>query len=333
MSACTSGVADVKEAVKAAKNDLRMFKRKTILFIDEVHRFNKAQQDAFLPHVEDGTITLLGATTENPSFSLNSALLSRCRVVPLAKLNQDAVLAILQRAVSAATNHTDGVRIDEDAIKYLSGVADGDARTALNCLQIAVDSARHKGVVTLEDAKASLMRSHVLYDRNGDEHFHCISAMHKSIRGSNANAALYWTMRMLAGGEDPVYVARRLVRAASEDVGLADPQALPLAVSAMQGCQMLGKPECNVLLAQCSVYLARANKSHEIMDAMSNVLKTFEDTSSNLPPVPIHLRNASSKLATQMGYGKGYTHDLAVTHELQYMPEGMESVNFFKPND
>lgn len=291
---------------------------------DPLFRFNKAQQDSFLPHVEKGTITLIGATTENPSFSLNTALLSRCRVVVLSKLSPESVKSILTKAAEAKN---DSVSVEEEALSFLADVADGDARTALNCLQIAMDSCS-KGSVTLSDIKSGLKRAHTLYDRKGDEHYHCASALQKSIRGSADNAALYWCMRMLHGGEDPTFVARRLVVTAAEDVGLADPRAMPMAVAAMQGCQLLGRPESNYLLAETAVYLARAQKSHEVTSAMWKVQAALE-AGGNLPGVPIHLRNASNKFSKDLGYGQGYTNDLIATGNIDYMPEGMKDVNFF----
>ncbi len=229
LSACTAGVADVKDVVRAAKNELKLTRRRTVLFVDEVHRFNKLQQDVFLPHVEDGTLILVGATTENPSFSLNSALLSRCRVIVLEKLSPENIMEILRRAAEAKnlvvvsnnedveTSSTRGDKwISEEALDYLAHVADGDARTALNCLQMAMGAGNEGAIISVESIKHSLKRAHLLYDRKGDQHFDCISALHKSIRGSDDNAAIYWCTRMLAGGEDPLYVARRLVRIAGE---------------------------------------------------------------------------------------------------------------------
>ncbi|CAB4065706.1 ycaJ [Lepeophtheirus salmonis] len=265
--------------------------------MDEIHRFNKIQQDAFLPHIENGTIVLIGATTENPSFSLNNALLSRCRVLPLKKLTPPDLEVIMKRSLDKR-GFILGVHIDKEAITYLSNVCDGDARTALNSLQIAMDihcSGDHgRDTLKVEDIKECLQRSHVLYDRRGDEHYHCASALQKSIRGSDENAALYWVMRMLVGGEDPMFIARRLVVVASEDVGLADPQALSVAVSAMHGCQLVGIPECQVILAEAVVYLSRASKSREVYHAMRSVLDNIKNTPGNMPGVPLHLRNANS---------------------------------------
>ena len=349
LSACTSGVAQVKDEVAKAKNERALFRRSTILFIDEIHRFNKTQQDALLPHVENGTVTLLGATTENPSFSVNSALLSRCRVIMLHKLSPAAILNILKKSLKnrnieirpggeestckTTTNHC----IELDAIEYLSNVADGDARTALNCLEIAIERLKsskaddvQKYTISVSDIKAGLKRSHVLYDKKGDEHYHMASALQKSIRGSNDSAALYWLMRMFEGGEDPIFIARRLVRIASEDVGLGDPTALGMAVSAMQGCQLIGKPECDVILAECAVYLARAKKSHEVYGAMNNVKQLLKSCDEgNLPSVPLHLRNATSKLEQNIGYGEGYSYNLNEAAKLSYMPDELKNKSFF----
>ncbi|PNF22466.1 ATPase WRNIP1 [Cryptotermes secundus] len=352
MSATMSGVNDVKDAVKIAKNELRSFKRRTILFMDEIHRFNKLQQDIFLPHVESGTITLIGATTENPSFSLNSALLSRCRVIVLEKLNTQHIIAILERTlividgkiVKAGENinftkpgdRIPRVLIDEATVIWLAEMCDGDARVALNSLQLALQARdQDSGVIliSLDDIKDGVKRSHLLYDRKGDEHYNIISAMHKSIRASDDNAALYWMTRMLQGGEDPLYIARRLVRAASEDIGLADPMALTVAVSAMQGCQLLGMPECDVLLAQCAVYLARAPKSREMDHALALAKECIAEHKGPLPSVPLHLRNAPTRLMKDLGYGKGYNMAHKDISHLTYMPKGLENVDFFGPSE
>ncbi|XP_072219873.1 ATPase WRNIP1 isoform X2 [Leuresthes tenuis] len=277
LSATSASTSDVREVIKQAQNELRLCKRKTILFIDEIHRFNKSQQDTFLPHVECGTVTLIGATTENPSFQVNSALLSRCRVLVLEKLSVEAMGLILNRAVAAlgirvqgqsaakskdrdtADEHQPNIYIEQKALDTIAYLCDGDARTGLNSLQLAVqaqmnstrpnlsaqDGSPREIVLTEKHIKEGLQRSHILYDRAGEEHYNCISALHKSMRGSHENASLYWLGRMLEGGEDPLYVARRLVRFASEDVGMADPSALPQAVSAFQACHLIGMPECN----------------------------------------------------------------------------------------
>ncbi|XP_061110171.1 ATPase WRNIP1 [Conger conger] len=371
LSATSTSTSEVREVIKQSQNELRLCKRKTILFIDEIHRFNKSQQDTFLPHVESGIVTLIGATTENPSFQVNAALLSRCRVLVLEKLSVEAMGAILRRAADALGLQLlgpPGVRGDEDSAERTSGselrvlieqkaldtiahLCDGDARVGLNGLQLAVQariSAARLGqtkpagtsqdVLVQEDhIKEGLQRSHILYDKAGEEHYNCISALHKSMRGSHTNAALYWLGRMLEGGEDPLYVARRLVRFASEDVGLADPAALPQAVSAFQACHFIGMPECEVILAQCVVYLARAPKSVEVYTAYSNVKACLRNQRGPLPPVPLHLRNAPTRLMKDLGYAKGYKYNPAFSEpvEQDYLPTELRGVDFFtwEPSD
>ncbi|XP_056453339.1 ATPase WRNIP1 isoform X1 [Gadus chalcogrammus] len=355
LSATSASTSDVREVIKQAQNELRLCKRRTIMFIDEIHRFNKSQQDTFLPHVECGTVTLIGATTENPSFQVNSALLSRCRVLVLEKLSVEAMGSILQRAVVSLGVHVLGdgeqagdleeppddgaqpqVYIEQRALDTVAHLCDGDARAGLNGLQMALQ-ARVGGapsgrvVVQEKHVKEGLQRSHILYDKAGEEHFNCISALHKSMRGSHENASLYWLARMLEGGEDPLYVARRLVRFASEDVGLADPLALPQAVSAYQACHFIGMPECEVILAQCAVYLARAPKSVEVYKAYSNVKASLRTHKGPLPSVPLHLRNASTKLMRELGYAKGYKYNPAFSSpaEQEYLPEELRGVDFF----
>ncbi|XP_030031502.1 ATPase WRNIP1 isoform X2 [Manduca sexta] len=356
LSATMSGINDVKEVVKVAKNEAQ-FKRQTILFMDEIHRFNKLQQDTFLPHVENGTITLIGATTENPSFSLNNALLSRCRVVVMEKLSVEDIMKILIKAIHRskdtviASSKKDIVNInvdscprciiEEPSLRWLAEVCDGDARVALGALELALASRNADrdvavsgpATLTLEDIKNGIKRSHVLYDRKGEEHYNIISALQKSIRASDDNAALYWTVRALHGGEDPLYIARRLVRAACEDIGLADQGALVEAVACYQGCQNIGMPECDVLLAQCAVRLARASKSREVYQAMKKCQQSLAETKGPLPPVPLHLRNAPTKLMKQLNYGKGYNLMHKNESGLTYMPEGMEDVTFFQPRE
>ncbi|XP_026570781.1 ATPase WRNIP1 [Pseudonaja textilis] len=365
LSATSAKTSDVRDVISQAQNEKRLCKRKTILFIDEIHRFNKSQQDTFLPHVECGTITLIGATTENPSFQVNSALLSRCRVIVLEKLSVEAVEALLMRAIKSlgiqvlsqdeeltssmnANNSKDSdlcVLIERRAINTLAYLCDGDARTGLNGLQMAVQSrltnlshpsnshecSAKQVVITEDHVKEGLQRSHILYDRAGEEHYNCISALHKSMRGSDENASLYWLARMLEGGEDPLYVARRLVRFASEDIGLADPLALPQAVAAYQGCHFIGMPECEVLLAQCVVYFARAPKSIEVYSAYSNVKTCLRDHQGPLPPVPLHLRNAPTKLMKNLGYGKDYKYNPMYKNpvEQEYLPEELKGIDFF----
>nr|XP_013794976.1 PREDICTED: ATPase WRNIP1 [Apteryx mantelli mantelli] len=365
LSATSAKTNDVRDVISQAQNEKRLFKRKTILFIDEIHRFNKSQQDTFLPHVECGTVTLIGATTENPSFQVNSALLSRCRVIVLEKLSVEAMEAILMRAVrslgiqvlgqgeqhnsSASGSNSKSsefpVYIEEKALSTLAYLCDGDARTGLNGLQLAVQARLAAGItkgcssdgvlITEEHVKEGLQRSHILYDRAGEEHYNCISALHKSMRGSDENASLYWLARMLEGGEDPLYVARRLVRFASEDIGLADPLALTQAVAAYQGCHFIGMPECEVILAQCVVYFARAPKSIEVYKAYSNVKECLRMHVGPLPPVPLHLRNAPTRLMKNLGYGKGYKYNPMYKEpvEQDYLPEDLKGTNFFKERE
>ncbi|XP_040912005.1 ATPase WRNIP1 [Toxotes jaculatrix] len=363
LSATSTSTNEVREVIKQAQNELRLCKRKTILFIDEIHRFNKSQQDTFLPHVECGTVTLIGATTENPSFQVNAALLSRCRVLVLEKLSVEAMGLILDRAVATlgirvvgrdAANpkdqdqtdaHEPKIYIEQKALDTIAYLCDGDARTGLNSLQLAVqaqlslthstmlaqDGSPQEVLVKEQHVKEGLQRSHILYDKAGEEHYNCISALHKSMRGSHENASLYWLGRMLEGGEDPLYVARRLVRFASEDVGMADPSALPQAVSAFQACHFIGMPECEVILAQCVVYLARAPKSVEIYKAYDNVKACLRSHKGPLPPVPLHLRNAPTRLMKQLGYSKGYKYNPAFSGPVEqaYLPEELRGMDFF----
>uniref|UniRef100_UPI00358E35DB ATPase WRNIP1 n=1 Tax=Myxine glutinosa TaxID=7769 RepID=UPI00358E35DB len=368
-SATSATTANIREVIQQAQNEQRLCQRKTILFIDEIHRFNKSQQDTFLPHVENGTITLIGATTENPSFEINGALLSRCRVVVLEKLSVEAVEKILQRAVrslgasivKSAADEIEGelmhpeaagkpiIHVEGQVLNTLAYLCDGDARVALNGLQMAVQSqvaACHRAegseqplhpqscstvLIREEHAKEGLQRTHLLYDRAGEEHYNCISALHKSLRGSDANAGLYWLARMLEGGENPIFIARRLVRFASEDVGLADPMALTQAVAAFQGCHLIGMPECEVILAQCATYLARAEKSVEVYQAYAAAKACVREHEGPLPPVPIHLRNAPTALMKNLGYGVGYKYNpnFEGPVEQQYMPAELKSVKFF----
>ncbi|MEY4744515.1 MAG: hypothetical protein RL272_460 [Candidatus Parcubacteria bacterium] len=322
LSAVSSGVAELRQVVAEAQDRFKLHGTRTIVFVDEIHRWNKAQQDAFLPHVEDGTVTLIGATTENPSFEVNSALLSRSRVFVLSKLEAGDIVILLRRAVDDAGRGLGGrVTASDDVLRLIADVADGDARAALNALELAAGAARGIGngpekrvdapgaaVVQLrrEDVAKVLTRSHFLYDKTGEEHYNIISALHKSMRGSDPDAALYWLGRMLESGEEPLYVARRLVRFASEDVGLADPQALVQANAAFQAAHQLGMPECDVCLAQAVAYLAKAPKSNALYAAYGRVKRDIAETPND--PVPVHLRNAPTKLMKDLGYGKGYVY-------------------------
>ncbi|XP_055595032.1 ATPase WRNIP1-like [Uranotaenia lowii] len=352
LSATMSGVNDVKEAVQVAKNELK-FKRKTILFMDEIHRFNKLQQDIFLPHVESGTVTLIGATTENPSFSLNSALLSRCRVIVLEKLSIEAMAKILERALPQYetvmfenNNQSPDVSklpfipkmmISSETVRWLAGVCDGDARIGLNSLQLALNTvaARQEEegsalkMVSLDEIQEGIKKSHLLYDRKGDQHYELISALHKSVRASDDNASLYWCTRMLASGEDPRYLVRRMIRMASEDIGLADSNALTVATSTLAAVQHVGMPEADCIIAQCAVYLARAPKSREVYQAFGRCKAAIAAFKGPMPPVPLHLRNASTKLMKDLNFGAGYNLLHKDQSGLQYMPEGLEDENYF----
>lgn len=350
LSAAMANVNEVKEVITVASNELK-FNRRTVVFLDEIHRFNKAQQDVFLPHVESGTITLIGATTENPSFSLNSALLSRCRVIVLEKLSASNLISILRKAVDSlngiiynpnqeleSSERIPKFIVDEQTIEWLAETSDGDARIALGGLELAVqckvpsdeEFSEHGSVtITLDDIKESLKKSHMLYDKKGEQHYDTISALHKSVRASDENASLYWLTRMMLGGEDPVYIARRLVRMACEDVGLADPKALGIAVHTMHACKMIGMPECDVLLAQCTTYLARAPKSRLMEDALRAAQRVISEYKGPQPGVPLHLRNAPTKLMKNLGYGKGYNMKDKEQSGLNYLPKELGSVSFF----
>jgi putative ATPase len=308
-SAVASGVKELREVIKAAIDRKKFKNQKTILFIDEIHRWNKSQQDALLPFVEKGIVTLIGATTENPSFEVNSALLSRCRVFVLNLLGQDQLKQIIKNAVSDKERGFGNLKVEisEDVQDHLTQMANGDARTVLNALEFSVNSTKpdKTGKIILDKKiiEQALQKSY-LYDKAGEQHYNIISALHKSMRGSDANAALYWLGRMVESGEGPLYIARRLVRFASEDIGMADPQALVQAVTAYTACHYLGYPECDVILAQAVVYLSKAPKSNKLYTAFGQVKQDIQ----NLPnePVPLHLRNAPTKLMKDLDYGKNY---------------------------
>jgi putative ATPase len=339
-SAVTSGVKEIREVVAAAEMNVSMRGTKTILFVDEIHRFNKAQQDAFLPHVEKGTIILIGATTENPSFEVNSALLSRSRVVMLHKLAEEDIKEIVARALKDEERGLGKIRIDlsQDAMEHLVRQADGDARVALNALELALAAVTpdEGGIrqIDLTTVEGAMQKKALLYDRMGEEHYNIISALHKSLRGSDPDAALYWLARMLEAGEDPLYIARRLVRFASEDIGNADPQALMVAVAAKDAVDFIGMPEGNTALAQVVTYLATAPKSNAVYLAYG---RAKEDVvSKGTPPVPLHIRNAPTKLMAEQGFGKGYKYphdhrDGLV--EQEYMPEALKNRRYYEPTD
>ncbi|WIG57458.1 MAG: Replication-associated recombination protein RarA [Ktedonobacterales bacterium] len=310
LSAVTAGVADLRRVVEDAAKLLRATERRTILFIDEIHRFNKAQQDAILPHVERGAVTLIGATTENPSFEVNAALLSRSRVYTLHALTDVDILDLLRRALTDNERGlgAEHLTVTDDALAYLAGFANGDARAALNALELAASVApadatgvRAFDLAAVEDA---VQRRALLYDKGGEEHYNIISALHKSLRGSDPDAALYWLARMLESGEDPLYVVRRLIRFASEDIGMADPQALLVCVAAQQAVHFIGMPEGALALAQAVVHLATAPKSNALYTAYAAVVEDVRATRND--PVPLQLRNAPTRLMKDLDYGKGY---------------------------
>jgi len=330
-SAVLAGVKEVKEAMERAALERKKSDRPTVLFLDEIHRFNRAQQDAFLAHVERGDIILVGATTENPSFEVNAALLSRARVLVLKELNLADLKLIVERALEDERGLAGRYTLEPGAADALAAAADGDARRALNALEIAAAGSRGNRI-TVEDVRKALARKHLRYDRAGEEHFNLISALHKSLRDSDPHAGLYWLARMLAAGEDPLYVARRLVRFASEDVGNADPQALALAVAAFQAYHQLGSPEGELALAQCCVYLATAPKSNAVYRGFGAAMDEVERSGSLSPPLVI--LNAPTRLMKDLGYGAGYryAHDEEgrIAHQ-QHLPDALEGRRFYEP--
>jgi len=322
-SAVLSGIKEIKEVMSSAEKGRRLGRR-TILFIDEIHRFNKAQQDAFLPHVERGNVVLIGATTENPSFEVNSALLSRARVFVLKPLSDDDVQSLLKRAVEA-----EHIEIEDAALITIASIANGDARTSLNILELASQTSVPGEKISVEIVQQAAQRQ-MLYDKGGEEHYNIISALHKSLRNSDADAALYWLARMLEAGEDPLYVARRLVRFASEDIGLADNQALRIALDAKEAFEFIGLPEGKLALAQCVVYLAAAPKSNSVYTAYGRVSEDVAQTRND--PVPLHIRNAPTRLMKGLGYGKGYqySHDVeGKVARMDCLPESLKGSRYF----
>ena len=321
LSATTSGVKELRNEIKKAE-ELKMKNIKTILFIDEIHRFNKSQQDTLLPFVENGTIILIGATTENPSFEVNNALLSRCRVFVLEKLESVHIIEILKKALD---NKSIGlgkskIEISNKDLKFLAEMSDGDARVALNALEFASDISKKIDKRIIEEA----LQKSLAYDKNGEEHYNIISALHKSMRGGDADAALYWLARMLKGGENPLYIARRLIRFASEDIGIANSLALNQAVSAYQACHYIGMPECSVNLAQAVVYMAKSKKSNKLYKAYNKAVSDIKKY-GNLP-VPFHIRNAPTKLMKDLDYGKEYKYspDFDYKEKQEYFPEKLK---------
>lgn len=335
-SAVTSGIKEVKAVMAEAERWKKSQGGGTLLFVDEIHRFNRAQQDAFLPYVETGAITLVGATTENPSFELNGALLSRLRVVVLQPLAPGDLVAIQRRALEDAERGfgEDAPDMEEEALEAIAALADGDARRALNLLEALVADARSEGrsPITAATVRELAQRKTLLYDKSGEEHFNLISALHKSLRESDADAALYWLERMLMAGEDPHYVARRMVRFASEDVGLADPQALPLTLAAWEAYDRLGSPEGELALAEAALYLALAPKSIAVYAASKGARRTIEERPAD--PVPQVIRNAVTRLMREVGYGKGYVY-APDTEEgmggIDCLPEALQGTRFYDP--
>ncbi len=334
-SAVNSSVKDVRATIAQARERKKFYQQKTLLFVDEIHRFNKAQQDAFLPVVEDGTIILIGATTENPSFEVISPLLSRCHVFVLKALKPAEIRQILRSALTSTQGLiSQNVKISEETLNYLASLSSGDARIALNALELAVRATKpEKNGIIIIDKKViqqSLQKTHLLYDKGGEEHYNIISALHKSLRGSDADAALYWLGRMLEAGEDPLYIARRLIRFASEDIGLADPQALVQAVSAYQACHFIGMPECNVNLAQVVVYLARSPKSNALYRAYGKVQSDIKEQPAY--PVPLHLRNTPTGLMKELGYGQDYKYNPEYNEPVKqdYLPEELKEKKYFQ---
>ena len=336
-SAVTSGIKEIKEVMHQADED-RAFGRKTIVFVDEIHRFNKAQQDAFLPFVEKGSIILIGATTENPSFEVNGALLSRCKVFVLKGLTEDEIVGLLRRALADPRGFgRRRVVISDDMLKAIAVFANGDARAALSTLEMVVLNSEEAGgtiTVTADCVEQCTSRKSLLYDKGGEEHYNIISALHKSMRNSDPDAAVYWLARMLEGGEDPRYVARRVTRFASEDVGLADPHALEIAVAAYHACHFIGMPECSVHLAEAVIYLSVAPKSNSAYIAYERAKKDAMERVAE--PVPLVIRNAPTKLMKELEYGKGYR----LAHyaenkiaDLQCLPDSLQGTEYYSPTN
>jgi putative ATPase len=336
ISAVMSGVKDIREIIKNAQERRRLHKKRTLLFIDEIHRFNKAQQDAFLHHVETGIITLVGATTENPSFEIIPALVSRCRVFTLKSLEKKDILQILKRAVTDAekglglTLHT----FTEEALIHIADISDGDARVALTNLETASIYFNGKTTITEQDIQTALKKKSLLYDKAGEEHYNLISAFIKSLRGSDPDAAIYWLERMLSAGDDPYYLIRRMIRFATEDIGMADPGALTMALNANAAYRILGSPEGDDAIFQASIYLATAPKSNSVYKAHIKVKNTIEQT--GYFPVPLHIRNAPTRLMKELNYGEGYkyAHDYPEAFVAQsYLPDELNGRQFYFPDD
>ena len=334
-SATSSSIKDIKTLMEEARKGRAARGSKTIVFIDEIHRFNKAQQDAFLPYVEAGDIVLIGATTENPSFEVNSALLSRTKVVVIPELAREQVMTILERAVHHASVEKFGIELTADALDFIAATSAGDARQALTSLQLVVETARgDDNPIDAAKLQVILQRRSLMYDKSGEEHYNLISALHKSIRNGDADAAMYWLVRMIEGGEDPMYLARRMVRATSEDIGNADPQALVFAIAVQQTVHFLGMPEAGVALGQLATYLAAAPKSNAAYKGYGEAVR--EVRQGDNPPVPLHIRNAPTRLMKDLGYGRGYqyAHDFEdQTAAMNCLPEALANRRFYEPKD
>ncbi|WP_446897328.1 replication-associated recombination protein A [Clostridium sp. LBM24168] len=336
-SATTSGIKEIKEVMTRAEKERRMGVR-TIVFVDEIHRFNKAQQDAFLPHVEKGNIILIGATTENPSFEVNSALLSRCRVFVLHPLDTEDIVELLKKAIKdeRGFGYLD-IDVTDDILNMIAMYSNGDARTALNTLELSVMSSidgSSSATITKDIVRQCIGKKTLLYDKSGEQHYNLISALHKSMRNSDPDAAVYWLARMLESGEDPLYIARRVVRFSSEDIGIADPNAMEIAVAAYNSVRFIGMPECSVNLAEAVVYMSAAPKSNSLYMAYKKAKKDALDTISE--GVPLHLRNAPTKLMSDLGYGKGYkyAHDFKEkTANMQCLPDNLKDTRYYVPSD
>lgn len=325
-SAVTEGVRDLRTVINKARNN-KLLDRQTILFIDEIHRWNKAQQDALLPHIENGTIILIGATTENPSFQIRGALLSRCRVLVLDPLSKEAIIQVIQRALTDKERGLGSLdlKISEETINFLANLSNGDARVALNVLESA---AMMNQEITQEVIISATQKVNLIYDKDGEQHYNLISALHKSMRGSDADAALYWLARMLEAGEDPIYIARRIVRFASEDIGMANSRALEQAVAAFEACRFIGMPECKLALAQAVVYMAKCQKSNQLYTAYAKA--AYDATHTSSQGVPLHLRNAPTELMKDLNYGKDYRYspDHNYEEEQEYLPEDLKDKKY-----
>lgn len=336
ISAVLSGVKEIRQIIKQARERRTLYKRRTILFVDEIHRFNKAQQDAFLHHVEKGLITLVGATTQNPSFEVIPALVSRCRVFTLKSLGKESILIILKRALIDPENGLglDKDRLSHDALEHIARVSDGDARIALTNLETAMLHFAQKKQVNVQDIESAIEKKSLLYDKAGEEHFNLISAFIKSMRGSDPDAAVYWLERMLMSGDDPYYMLRRMIRFATEDIGMADPGALTMALNASDSFRILGRPEGDDTLFQAAIYLATAPKSNAVYTAHKQVKKVIQK--NGYSPVPLVIRNAPTKLMKDLDYGKGYkyAHEYKDAYIPQsYLPDDLEGQRFYFPTD